>query len=215
MMSCRRGLLVVQARSRGALGRGAAPLKKWVELAQGAGPSSHRGFWGSWGATSKQGDKTLEERLIDEAARDMSENPPGPMIASTNPAIKQLGEQYARANNGCGKCPEKKEGGTGVMVFSCPQTGFPSHCNEQCYKQDAAHHVVADDLRMIHQDYADLRSGRSFSEFEFPGPPSHDYIRGDLNNWVSFLSDREFKNALGKKVGWARSDEEKFIEARR
>ena len=67
---------------------------------------------------------------------------------------------------------------------------------------------------MIHQDYADLRSGRPFGEFKFPGPPSHDYIRGDLNNWVSFLSDREFKNALDKNIGWARSDEEKFIEAR-
>ena len=103
-----------------------------------------------------------------------------------------------------------------LLAFVSPSvsSGFPSHCSEHCYQRDTAHHAIADDLRMIHQDYADLQSGRKFAEFDFPGPPPHDYVRGDLNNWVSFLSDREFKNALGKKIGWTRSEEEKFIEAR-
>jgi len=173
-----------------------------------------RSFWGTWGAQKKDNEKSPQDVLLEVATRDMG-SPPGPMLASANPAIRQLGEQYAKTNKGCGSCPEKREGVTFSMNFACPESGFPSHCKEECYKEDVAHHAVAQDLRMIHQDYADLRSGRPFGEFEFPGPPSHDYIRGDLNNWVSFLSDREYKNALGQKIGWARSDEEKFIEARR
>jgi len=175
--------------------------------------AGRRGFWGSWGAKKKEEGPTLQDRLVAAAKRDMAAAP-GPMAESANPALRQLAEQYARASKGCGECPEKRETGSGVLGFACPTSGFPSHCSEACYKQDAAHHRVAEDLRMIHQDYADLRSGRPFGEFEFPGPPPHDYIRGDLNNWVSFLSDREFKNALGNKIGWTRTDEEKFIEAR-
>ena len=181
-----------------------------------AGISCGRGFWGSWGANKKATeDRTLQERLVELAARDLSPTPPGPMLESQNPAIKQLAQQYARSSKGCGKCPEKREGSSGIMSFSCPKSGFPSHCKEECYTQDSAHHAVADDLRMIHLDYADLRSGRVFHEFDFPGQPPHDFGRSDyLSNWVSFLSEREFKNALNKKMGWARTDEEKFIEAR-
>jgi len=208
--------MMLARRSLGCVCKSATTMS--AGIVRPAGACSARGprsFWGSWGAAKKnEAEKGAKELLLEAATRDMGPTPPGPMIDSTNPAIKQLAEQYARSNNGCGACPAK-EGGSGVMSFSCPQSGFPSHCKPECYEQDAAHHTVVDDLRTIHQDYADLRSGRAFGEFEFPGPPSHDFVRGDLNNWVSFLSDREFKNALSEKIGWARSDEEKFIEARR
>ncbi len=178
-----------------------------------AWPVPRRAIFSWLGGAAKNkttGDRALADQLLEAAARDMSPVPPSPMLESANPALKQLAEQYAQAN--CGFCGTSPEGG--ALSFSCPRSGFPSHCSEECYEQDTAHHAIAEDLRMIHQDYADLRAGRPFNEFKFPGPPSHDFIRGDLNNWVSFLSDREFRNALDKGIGWARSDEEKFIEAR-
>ena len=173
-----------------------------------------------WGAAAGGGKDPASAALLAAAARDMGTAPP-PMLASANPALRRLAEQYARAKCpcSCSACPTgpsdtEAGGGGGPLSFSCPTSGFPSHCSEHCYQRDTAHHAIADDLRMIHQDYADLQSGRKFAEFDFPGPPPHDYVRGDLNNWVSFLSDREFKNALGNKIGWTRSEEEKFIEAR-
>lgn len=44
----------------------------------------------------------------------------------------------------------------------------------------------AHDLRMIYEDMIDLRSGRKFTEFEFPGPPTNDFMRTELLNWRAF-----------------------------
>ena len=58
----------------------------------------------------------------------------------------------------------------------------------------------------------DLRSGRKFPEFEFPGP-REEWQRADLLNWRAFLSDRTFKSPLGK-IGDARGADEVAIEER-
>jgi len=79
---------------------------------------------------------------------------------------------------------------------------------------DKAYQKVVNDLREIQQDLRDLHSGRKFPEFDFPGPPTNAWNRVELLNWISFLSDRGFKNALGNKIGYTRTDEEKWIEAR-
>jgi hypothetical protein len=58
----------------------------------------------------------------------------------------------------------------------------------------------------------DLRSGRKFPEFEFPGP-REEWQRAELINWRAFLSDRGFKSPCGA-IGDARSPEEMAIEER-
>ena len=97
----------------------------------------------SWGASPKKAaEPSVADRLVEAAARDMSPAPPGAMLESPNPVLKQLAEQYAQAK--CGFCKESPAGGT--LQYSCPQSGFPSHCSEQCYQQDKAHHANAEDL---------------------------------------------------------------------
>jgi len=82
-----------------------------------------------------------------------------PMVESPIPALKQLGEQYARASKGCVRCTAER------MSFNCPTSGFPSHCSKECWDSDEAHRRIAKDLRQVHQDHVDLRSGAS------PAPP--------------------------------------------
>ena len=77
---------------------------------------------------------------------------------------------------------------------------------------DTAHQAVAADLRRIYDDMVDLRSGRKFPEFEFPGP-REEWQRSDLVNWRAFLSDRRFKSPCGA-IGDARSPEEIAVEER-
>ena len=59
---------------------------------------------------------------------------------------------------------------------------------------------------------ADLRSGRQFLEFDFPGP-REEWQRADLTNWRAFLSDRGFKSPHGT-IGNARGDEQVAVEER-
>jgi splicing suppressor protein 51 len=155
-----------------------------------------------------------------------------PMVESPIPVLKQLGEQYARASKGCVRCTAER------MSFNCPTSGFPSHCSKECWDSDEAHRRIAKDLRQVHQDHVDLRSGaspappqiparpaqaraesaggalagRKFREFIFPGPP--DFSRMiDLNNWRAFLEDREFRTCIDLRVGDARSADQQELEA--
>ena len=41
-------------------------------------------------------------------------------------------------------------------------------------------------LREMYEDLVDLRSGRKFPEFDFPGPPPHEWQRAELINWRAF-----------------------------
>lgn len=59
-------------------------------------------------------------------------------------------------------------------AFECPDCGFPSHCSEDHWAQDAEHAKYCDRLREANQDEHDLRSGRKITEFEFNGAPFSD-----------------------------------------
>eukprot|EP00283_Hemiselmis_rufescens_P011848 CAMPEP_0173458716 /NCGR_PEP_ID=MMETSP1357-20121228/60090_1 /TAXON_ID=77926 /ORGANISM="Hemiselmis rufescens, Strain PCC563" /LENGTH=377 /DNA_ID=CAMNT_0014426109 /DNA_START=12 /DNA_END=1145 /DNA_ORIENTATION=+ len=123
-----------------------------------------------------------------------------PMLESPIPGVQQLAQQYAAHGQGCGKCRHP-------LIYSCPKSGFPSHCCEVCYKEDKAHQDYAPKLREVYEDLVDLRSGRKFPEFNFPGPPTHEWQRSELINWRAYLSDRRF-NGQDSVIGNARSDEE-------
>lgn len=55
-----------------------------------------------------------------------------PMIESPYPEVRSLGQSYAQGGVGCGKCKETK-------LYSCPQSGIPSHCKKECYDEDKVH----------------------------------------------------------------------------
>jgi len=69
------------------------------------------------------------------------------------------------------------------------------------------------DLKIVYEDIVDLRSGRKYPEFDFPGPPPTEFNRTELINWRAFLSDRRF-NGQQCVIGDARTDEERYIEER-
>jgi hypothetical protein len=58
-----------------------------------------------------------------------------PMIESPYPEVRSLGQSYAQGGVGCGKCKEAK-------LYSCPQSGIPSHCKKECYDEDKVHQEV-------------------------------------------------------------------------
>ncbi len=79
-------------------------------------------------------------------------------------------------------------------------------------RRDTEHQAFVPDLRRIYDDMADLRSGRQFLEFDFPGP-REEWQRADLTNWRAFLSDRGFKSPHGT-IGNARGEEQVAGEER-
>ncbi|KAG8905044.1 translational activator for mitochondrial COX1 [Tulasnella sp. 403] len=78
-------------------------------------------------------------------------------------------------------------------AFECPDCGFPSHCNEEHWAEDAEHAKYCDRLREANEDEHDLRSGRKITEFEF-----NDYQAWDeavsFAGWDLFWYTRGFKS---------------------
>lgn len=56
-----------------------------------------------------------------------------------------------------------------AVRFECPDCGWPTHCSEEHWKDDAEHHKYCRRLREANEDEHDLRSGRRMREFELPG----------------------------------------------
>lgn len=97
--------------------------------------------------------------------------------------------------------PEARKTTTGSLQppahvdFECPDCGLPVYCSEDHWADDyEAHLEICDILRQINEDDHDLRSGRLFPEFEYPGPQI-DEIMVNMTNWDTFLYTREF-NAI-------------------
>jgi hypothetical protein len=89
------------------------------------------GFW-SW-LTSKDTGDALRNKALQAHI-----NPDGtmlPMLESPIKELRDLAQQYAANGRGCGACKETK-------IFSCPQSGFPTHCTKQCYDEDASYKEV-------------------------------------------------------------------------
>ncbi len=79
------------------------------------------------------------------------------------------------------------------VSFECPDCGIPVYCSEGHWADDyEAHLEVCDILREINEDDHDLRSGRFFPEFEYPGPQMEEALV-NMTNWDTFLYSREFR----------------------
>ncbi|KAF2104354.1 hypothetical protein NA57DRAFT_29513 [Rhizodiscina lignyota] len=93
--------------------------------------------------------------------------------------------------------PEAKKPTTGGAApahvrFECPDCGIPVYCCEDHWADDYESHVqVCHTLREANEDDHDLRSGRLFSEFEYPGPQFSE-AQINMTNWDTLLYTREF-----------------------
>ncbi|KAI9823098.1 MAG: hypothetical protein M1819_001511, partial [Sarea resinae] len=79
------------------------------------------------------------------------------------------------------------------VSFECPDCGIPVYCTEDHWADDYESHLeICDTLREINEDDHDLRSGRFFPEFEYPGEQL-DEAMINMTNWDTFLYSREFR----------------------
>jgi mitochondrial splicing suppressor protein 51 len=79
------------------------------------------------------------------------------------------------------------------VSFECPDCGIATYCCEDHWASDFENHLeICDTLRQINEDDHDLRSGRYFAEFEYPGPQL-DEILVNMTNWDTLLYTRQFE----------------------
>ncbi|KAI9766915.1 MAG: translational activator for mitochondrial COX1 [Geoglossum simile] len=79
------------------------------------------------------------------------------------------------------------------VSFECADCGIPVYCSEGHWADDFENHLeICDTLRQINEDDHDLRSGRFFPEFEYPGPQLVE-AQVNMTNWDTFLYSREFE----------------------
>ena len=84
------------------------------------------------------------------------------------------------------------------VKFECPDCGIPIACSEEHWAEDyEAHLEICETLREINEDDHDLRSGRFFPEFEYPGPQMEEALI-NMTSWDTFLYSREFR-AINKQ----------------
>ncbi|CCD22351.1 uncharacterized protein NDAI_0A01930 [Naumovozyma dairenensis CBS 421] len=87
------------------------------------------------------------------------------------------------------KCPV-----TGKEInYTCPISGIPTHHSKEAWENDTNYHQnkIYDILKKVNVFEHDLRSGRSFPEFEFPQSQDHD-CAVSMNNWDMFFYTRQF-----------------------
>ena len=77
--------------------------------------------------------------------------------------------------------------------FECPDCGIPVSCSEEHWADDYESHMeICDTLREVNEDDHDLRSGRFFPEFEYPGPQMEEALV-NMTNWDTYLYTREYQ----------------------
>lgn len=93
---------------------------------------------------------------------------------------------YIRAK---ARCPVTQKN----VGFVCPYSGIPTHHDEAAWKSDSEYHQQKkyDLLRKVNLYEHDLRSGRRFNEFLFPGRVEHDFMTS-LSSWDLFFYTRDF-----------------------
>ncbi|EGV66844.1 translational activator for mitochondrial COX1 [Yamadazyma tenuis] len=77
--------------------------------------------------------------------------------------------------------------------YVCPISGIPTHHDHQAWANDTEYHSKEkyELLKKVNLYEHDLRSGRVFDEFVFPGAQEHDFMTS-LSNWDSFFYTRDF-----------------------
>lgn len=79
------------------------------------------------------------------------------------------------------------------VSFECPDCGIATYCTEDHWADDyEAHLEICDTLRQINEDDHDLRSGRWFPEFLYPGPQI-DEILVNMTSWDTYLITRGYE----------------------
>ena len=91
------------------------------------------------------------------------------------------------------KTPETTSEPPKLVRYECPDCGIPAYCSEEHWADDYESHMeICDTLREINQDDHDLRSGRFFPEFEYPGPQMEEALP-NMTNWDTYLYSREYR----------------------
>lgn len=79
------------------------------------------------------------------------------------------------------------------VSFECPDCGIPVSCSEEHWADDYESHMeICDTLRQANEDDHDLRSGRFFPEFEYPGQQMEEQLV-NMTNWDTYLYTREYE----------------------
>lgn len=91
--------------------------------------------------------------------------------------------------------PEAQKAAQGLppahVRYECPDCGVPVSCSEEHFADDYERHLeICDTLREINEDDHDLRSGRFFTEFEYPGMQMEEALI-NFTNWDTYLYSRE------------------------
>ena len=90
------------------------------------------------------------------------------------------------------KTPGKSSEQPAFVRFECPDCGIPASCSEEHWADDYESHLeICETLRQINEDDHDLRSGRFFPEFEYPGMQMEE-ILVNMTNWDTYLYSREY-----------------------
>lgn len=87
------------------------------------------------------------------------------------------------------KCPVTHK----EIAYTCPLSGIPTHHSDDAWQNDEEYHKTKkyEILKKVNIYEHDLRSGRNFPEFNFPGP--QDFNRAlNFSNWDTFLYTRSF-----------------------
>lgn len=112
-----------------------------------------------------------------------------PMDQSPSPSMRERAV-YIKANAYCPH-PNHAHEHPQHIKFTCPDCGVPTYCSEQHWTDDYENHLlICDTLREVNEDDHDLRSGRFFPEFEYPGVQM-DEAMINMTNWDTFLYTRD------------------------
>lgn len=86
-------------------------------------------------------------------------------------------------------CPVTKQS----VNFVCPHSGIPTHHSEEAWKNDEEYHSKKkyELLKKVNLYEHDLRSGREFHEFVFPGEQERDAALS-MSSWDTFFYTRDF-----------------------
>lgn len=86
-------------------------------------------------------------------------------------------------------CPVTKK----PVNFVCPYSGIPTHHSKEAWEQDDEYHSKKkyELLKKVNLYEHDLRSGRQFDEFVFPGEQEHEFAI-NMSTWDTFFYTRDF-----------------------
>ncbi|KAG8993295.1 translational activator for mitochondrial COX1 [Tulasnella sp. JGI-2019a] len=107
--------------------------------------------------------------------------------------IRARGQRIASIAT-CPVCPTHSHSDERKHVaFECPDCGFPTHCSEEHWAQDAEHGKYCDRLREANEDEHDLRSGRPLPELKFNTSQTWDEAVS-FSSWDLYWYTRSFQS---------------------